>query len=207
MIKLYRKTFIISCYISIIAFALSIVLECFRGRLNVFSFFESYAIGIACSSSLVAITTFLQFQAEYNQAIRPLAVAISDLVFLLYSAIVFVDDPISFKRECDSSAYNRLNTATIRACKGNYITCLSKKRQKIFEEFSAFLYVLRYDFIRGKTQAESVKVITDPKRVLKLIDLSLKVLPDGVEKEEVYEKKVELGYYLDELSKREVTIK
>lgn len=204
MIKLYRKTFIISCCISITAFALSIVFECFRGQVNEFSFFESYAIGIACSGLLIAITSFLQFQAEYNNALCPLSVALSDLVFLLYSGIIFADDPTSFEREYDPVAYEQLRTAIGRACKGNYIICLSKKRQKAFEELSAFLFLLRDSFTREKSREDAVQVVADPNRVLKLIDLSLKVLPDGVEKEEIYEKKVELGFYLDELSKRKV---
>ena len=203
MIKLYRKTFVISCVISIASFLLSVVFEIFRGRFDVLSFFENYTIGIACSGLLVAITTFLQFQAEYNQALRPLAVALSDLVFLLYSAIIFKNSPSSF--DCDLVAYEQLNTAINRACKGNYILCLSKKRQKNFEELSASLFLLRDKFAREKSKSDSIEAVTDPNRVMKLIELSLKVLPDGVEKEEIYEKKIELEYYINDSMKHEVT--
>ena len=204
MLKQYRKVFVFSCTISAISFTLSIVFELLRDRANVLSFFENYAIGIACSGLLVAITTFLQFQVEFNQAILPRAVALSNLVFYLCSAIIFENDPLALESEFDPLDYDHLKTAIIRACKGNYITYLSRKNQTGFDELCMYLYLLRDTFTREKTEEDSVRAVTDPKKVLRLINMSLRVLPDGVEKEEVFEKKVELERYLEERSKREV---
>ena len=196
MIKLYRRIFFISSIVSTISFVLSIALEFLRGLADVLSFFENYAIGIACSGALVAITTFIQFQSEYNKALYPFVARLSDLILYLYSAIVFENNPSAFERENEATAYDCLKTATSNVLKHSDITCLWRKKQNVFHELDCALISLRGDFIHGRTEAESVKAVTDTNRVLKIIDLALKVFPDGFEREDAQEfkKKLELSY-------------
>ncbi len=205
MIELYRKTFVISCYISVVSFVLSLVFELFRGCTVILSFFENYAVGISCSSALVAATTFLQFQSEYSRALHPLAAHVSTLVTSLSEAIILADNPPAFEREFESSAYDFLNSATLWACKCDYVTCLGRKRQKIYEEIDAYLYILRFDFRQGKTQSEAVKAIADAEIVFRLIDLSLKAFPKCTEKTEICEAKTKLEHFLNGHTKCEVT--
>lgn len=205
MIKIYRKIFIISCLISITSFALSVVLECFRSRADVLSFFENYAIGVACSGALVAATTYLQFKAEYDRLLNPYVGAIAILVLYLYSAKAFEDDLSAFEREFDCTAYDGLNTATIKAVKWSGITCLCRKRQQAFDELDISLSLLRADFMLEKSKTDAVKKITDSNRIVELIDLAIKAFPESEDKNDIREMKKKLQCFLDEHARCEVT--
>ncbi len=205
MIKLYRKTFIISCLISIASFALSVAFECYRSRADVLSFFENYAIGVACSGALVAVTTYLQFHAEYDRMLKPNAVAISSLVLYLYSALAFENDLSAFEREYGCTAYDGLNTTTIKAVKWSSITCLCRKRQLAFDELDIYVSLLRADFMLEKSKTDAVKKIANSKRIVELIDLALKAFPESEDKNDIREIKKRLQCFLDEQERCEVT--
>ena len=88
MLKLYKRTIIVSIWIFIILLTSSVTLKILFPNNDTISFLQNYIIGITCSILVVIITTFLQYKSEYEkvmseftsvlrQAILNLTVALS----------------------------------------------------------------------------------------------------------------------------------
>ena len=67
MLKLYKRTIIVSIWIFIILLTSSVTLKILFPNNDTISFLQNYIIGITCSILVVIITTFLQYKSEYEK--------------------------------------------------------------------------------------------------------------------------------------------
>ena len=65
MLKLYKRTIIVSIWIFAIFLTSSIILKVLVRDNDTISFLQNYIIGITCSILVVIITTLLQYKSEY----------------------------------------------------------------------------------------------------------------------------------------------
>lgn len=117
MIKLYKRTIVVSILLSLIIMIYSVLAEFILKPIlpSFFQFTENISIGIACSLLVVVITTYFQFKDEQNKLIDK---CISDITLLIFDFLIIdielKDDSIDYKNSHDRFM-NHLSVAK-RSC-------------------------------------------------------------------------------------------
>lgn len=117
MLKLYKRTIIVSIWIFLILFVSSIILKIVFPRDDTISFLQNYIIGITCSILVVIITTFLQYKSEYEKAIAEITTVSRQLLLNLWVALSYQEKNVeeiyceniikNIKEDCDK--LNQIN--------------------------------------------------------------------------------------------------
>lgn len=85
MMKLYKKTIIVTRVMLICFFILSVLCEFFEFAHE--AIIQSYASGIACSLIVVIVTTYLQFKHEQARLLDEIASSLNSFFFHRYYAV------------------------------------------------------------------------------------------------------------------------
>lgn len=92
MLKLYKRTIIVSIWIFIILLTSSVTLKILFPNNDTISFLQNYIIGITCSILVVIITTFLQYKSEYEKVM-------SEFTSVLRQAILNLTVALSYQEK------------------------------------------------------------------------------------------------------------
>lgn len=139
MLKLYKRTIIVSIWIFAVFLISSIILRILVPDNDTISFLQNYIIGITCSILVVIITTILQYKSEYERIMSDLISTLRRLILSLSVALFYQEENVEevycreiiekIKDECDK--LNQLNQT---------FYCFSKKnRQKHNELVKIFI--------------------------------------------------------------------
>ena len=88
MLKLYKRTIIVSIWIFIILLTSSVTLKILFPNNDTISFLQNYIIGITCSILVVIITTFLQYKSEYEKVMSEFTSVLRQAILNLTVALV-----------------------------------------------------------------------------------------------------------------------
>lgn len=160
MLKLYKRTIIVSIWIFIILLTISIALKIFIPENDIISFIQNYIIGITCSILVVIITTFLQYKSEYERVMSEFTSILRQLILNLLVALSYQEKDAAellckeiidkIKEDCDK--LNQLNKS---------FCCFNKKLYQKYVELVKIIYKLYipilsnsndsyYDMLQGK---------------------------------------------------------
>lgn len=117
MLKLYKRTIIVSIWIFIIFLMFSIILKILYSNSDIISFVQNYIIGITCSILVVIITTFLQYKSEHERVMSEFVSTLRRLILNLSVALSYQEENVEerfcreiiekIKSDCDK--LNQLN--------------------------------------------------------------------------------------------------
>lgn len=117
MLKLYKRTIIVSIWIFAIFLTSSIILKVLVRDNDTISFLQNYIIGITCSILVVIITTLLQYKSEYEKVMSEFISTLRQLILSLSVAFSYQEEDVEeiycreiiekIKDECDK--LNQLN--------------------------------------------------------------------------------------------------
>lgn len=141
MLKLYKRTIIVSIWIFIILLTISIALKIFIPENDIISFIQNYIIGITCSILVVIITTFLQYKSEYERVMSEFTSILRQLILNLLVALSYQEKDAAellckeiidkIKEDCDK--LNQLNKS---------FCCFNKKLYQKYVELVKIIYKL-----------------------------------------------------------------
>lgn len=141
MLKLYKRTIIVSIWIFIILLTISVVLKIFIPENDTISFIQNYIIGITCSILVVIITTFFQYKSEYERVMSEFTSILRQLILNLLVALSYQEKDVDewlckeiidkIKEDCDK--LNQLNKS---------FCCFNKKLYQKYVELVKIIYKL-----------------------------------------------------------------
>lgn len=184
MLKLYKRTIIISIVVTVIFVTISIICESklFPYRAVV----QNYAIGIACSLMVVIITTTLQYLHEHNKVFSDYKAGLRKLIFHLQFSF-FEEEPD--EKRSDSYydlVYDNLGEAFKMFRKNEHeLIWFSAYKKSQQEEITKHAGLIWIDYIRGDRREHKIalqNLINHP-NFLPLMDSAISFLPDGFEKD------------------------
>lgn len=97
MLKLYKRTIIVSIWIFIILLTSSVTLKILFPNNDTISFLQNYIIGITCSILVVIITTFLQYKSEYEKVMSEFTSVLRQAILNLTVALSYQEKNVEEK--------------------------------------------------------------------------------------------------------------
>lgn len=127
MLKLYKRTIIVSIWIFVILLTSSVILKILFPNNDTISFLQNYIIGITCSILVVIITTFLQYKSEYEKVMSEFTSVLRQSILNLTVALSYQEKNVEEKFcrriiekiKDDFGKFNQLNQS---------FCCFSKKK-------------------------------------------------------------------------------
>lgn len=188
MLKLYKRTIIVSIWIFIILLTISVVLKIFIPGNDTISFIQNYIIGITCSILVVIITTFLQYKSEYERVMSEFTSILRQLILNLLVALSYQEKDADewlckeivdkIKEDCDK--LNQLNKS---------FCCFNKKLYQKYVELVKIIYKLYIPILSNSDDSnyEMLKEKIDYPTYIELAQKSYEFIDDDVNKKMIDE--------------------
>lgn len=188
MLKLYKRTIIVSVWIFIILLTISVVLKIFIPGNDTISFIQNYIIGITCSILVVIITTFLQYKSEYERVMSEFTSILRQLILNLLVALSYQEKDADewlckeivdkIKEDCDK--LNQLNKS---------FCCFNKKLYQKYVELVKIIYKLYIPILSNSDDSnyEMLKEKIDYPTYIELAQKSYEFIDDDVNKKMIDE--------------------
>ena len=149
MLKLYKRTIIVSIWIFIILLTSSVTLKILFPNNDTISFLQNYIIGITCSILVVIITTFLQYKSEYEKVMSEFTSVLRQAILNLTVALSYQEKNVEEKFcrriiekiKDDFDKFNQLNQS---------FCCFSKKNHQKYVSLIVDSEKSYYDMIKEK---------------------------------------------------------
>ena len=146
MLKLYKRTIIVSIWIFIILLTSSVTLKILFPNNDTISFLQNYIIGITCSILVVIITTFLQYKSEYEKVMSEFTSVLRQAILNLTVALSYQEKNVEEKFcrriiekiKDDFDKFNQLNQS---------FCCFSKKNHQKYVELAKIILKLYVSLI------------------------------------------------------------
>ncbi len=188
MLKLYKRTIIVSIWIFIILLTISVVLKIFIPGNDTISFIQNYIIGITCSILVVIITTFLQYKSEYERVMSEFTSILRQLILNLLVALSYQEKDADewlckeiidkIKEDCDK--LNQLNKS---------FCCFNKKLYQKYVELVKIIYKLYIPILSNSDDSnyDMLKEKIDYPTYIELAQKSYEFIDDDVNKKMIDE--------------------
>lgn len=188
MLKLYKRTIIVSIWIFVISLTISIALKIFIPENDTISFIQNYIIGITCSILVVIITTFLQYKSEYERVMSEFTSILRQLILNLLVALSYQEKDAEellckeiidkIKEDCDK--LNQLNKS---------FCCFNKKLYQKYVELVKIIYKLYIPILSNSSDSyyDMLKDKIDYSTYIELAQKSYEFIDDDVNKKMIDE--------------------
>lgn len=188
MLKLYKRTIIVSVWIFVILLTISIALKIFIPENDIISFIQNYIIGITCSILVVIITTFLQYKSEYERVMSEFTSILRQLILNLLVALSYQEKDAAellckeiidkIKEDCDK--LNQLNKS---------FCCFNKKLYQKYVELAKIIYKLYIPILSNSNDSyyDMLKDKIDYPTYIELAQKSYEFIDDDVNKKMIDE--------------------
>lgn len=188
MLKLYKRTIIVSIWIFIILLTISIALKIFIPENDIISFIQNYIIGITCSILVVIITTFLQYKSEYERVMSEFTSILRQLILNLLVALSYQEKDAAellckeiidkIKEDCDK--LNQLNKS---------FCCFNKKLYQKYVELVKIIYKLYIPILSNSNDSyyDMLQDKIDYPTYIELAQKSYEFIDDDVNKKMIDE--------------------
>jgi len=201
MLKLYKRTLVISYIITTIFLLLSVLCEFISFSHSVLIL--NYSTGITCSLIVVIITTELQYLHEHARIRREYCSELQELAF--HIAIIFSLSETESREEQYKLSYDWMKDSLDKTMSSDReLTWFSRKKKKSQEQITAPLYKLWLEFYKVTHKEFKVAVLNIKKHhaCFELFDSIINFLP-----EDDYNKKNVITYrqWITEIINQEVS--
>ena len=206
MLKLYKRTIVISIWIFLACFILSVILDLFKSIFGFGKFIENYAIGIACSILVVIITTALQFKAEQRKLLYEFKKTFSSLISTLSLFESLTKTEIADLTEAQCNHFHGKIDAYFHVLDKLFcdLCWFDKRTESKFMEIEDKYHNIWIAFERPRfdSKRECITAASEQKKLIAIIDSAIAFLQDGFEKQQLQKIKDDI---VNELSQNGVT--
>ena len=188
MLKLYKRTIIVSIWIFVILLTSSVILKILFPNNDTISFLQNYIIGITCSILVVIITTFLQYKSEYEKVMSAFTSVLRQSILNLTVALSYQEKNVEEKFcrriiekiKDDFGKFNQLNQS---------FCCFSKKNHQKYMELAKIILKLYIPLIvdSEKTYYDMVKEKIDYPTYIELAQKINGFISDDINKKMINE--------------------
>ena len=188
MLKLYKRTIIVSIWIFVILLTSSVILKILFPNNDTISFLQNYIIGITCSILVVIITTFLQYKSEYEKVMSAFTSVLRQSILNLTVALSYQEKNVEEKFcrriiekiKDDFGKFNQLNQS---------FCCFSKKNHQKYMELAKIILKLYIPLIvdSEKTYYDMVKEKIDYPTYIELAQKINEFISDDINKKMINE--------------------
>lgn len=209
MLKLYKRTIIVSIWIFIILLTSSVTLKILFPNNDTISFLQNYIIGITCSILVVIITTFLQYKSEYEKVMSEFTSVLRQAILNLTVALSYQEKNVEEKFcrriiekiKDDFGKFNQLNQS---------FCCFSKKNHQKYVELAKIILKLYVSLIvdSEKPYYDMIKEKIDYPTYIELAQKTNEFISDDINKKMINElikdaqQTLEEKKHIEEMSKK-----
>lgn len=186
MMKLYKKTIVVSKIMAICFFILSVVCEFFEFTHK--AIIQSYTSGIACSLIVVIVTTYLQFKYEQERLLDEIASNLNSFFFHRYYAVRDLLSNKTYTVELWEYLHDMIeNNIQEISDKSREIRFFNKETESKVIELCGRIQLIQADCLDGNFQSKkkALEKIVFSKNIDRIEELAFVIVKEGFYKDNI----------------------